>query len=184
MRRLARGLVPLGLSALGVLVVHQLAYLSVLAAGLLTPEGVLDHGHISMQWAVVTPIAVLAAAGFIVHQIRSLPISIGSSFRLLAPMTGLGFVIQESVEHHIAGQTVSETFSSPAVIVGVLLTPFVVGALVHTLSSVAEFVAAQFAVPPSFAVGIVQVWSPFRHVDPTPVRVLAVSPRGPPIRLR
>ncbi len=181
--RLSTAAIGLGLAALGSLVTHQIAYVVVLAAGVMSRTDMTAHGHLATQWALVTPIAVLATSGFIVRQVQRLGLSNPLPVRSLAMLTSAMFVAQEMIESVVAGRSALSVCTSPAVILGVILTPLVAFALSRILGGVTDLVRRFIDIghphdvddPPSFG-------------RPTsarlvPLRVSTTSaPRGPPAR--
>lgn len=181
--RLSTAAIGLGLAALGSLVTHQIAYVVVLAAGVLSHADMTDHAHLATQWALMTPVAVLAASGFIVRQVQRLGVANPLSVRALATLTSTLFVVQEMTESVVAGRSALSVCTSPAVILGVAITPLVAWALSRILGGVTDLVRR-----------FIDIGEP-HHVDgppsferPTSARLvpLRVStkapPRGPPAR--
>lgn len=180
--RILTALGGVGLCALAALVTHQIAYLLVMGLGIVAPSDMTDHGHLTAQWAIVSPVAILAASGFVVRQVHRLgavtPLSVVPS----ALITGLLFCTQELIEGLVAGRGAVGTATSPAVIAGVLLAPIVAFALVRLLDGVTELVRRFVQRSDSPPRGSRPV-RPGSRVVPIPVRVVANTPtRGPPVR--
>lgn len=177
-----RPLVEKIVAALGALVTHQLAYLLVPLLGF-NAAAASDHGHISLQWALITPVAVAAMAGFIVWQLRSLGFRSALSARSLGLWIVGFFLIQESIEGVAGGHSLLELATHPAIAAGVVLGPIVGWLISRLLAGVAEL-AAKFLVRPSFGV------APKAQLIPIPVRSKSVRvgspsrPRAPPSSLR
>lgn len=170
-------------AALGALITHQVAYLlvSLLGPSIAAPT---DHGHLSTQWAVVAPVAIGAAALFIVRQLRALGFHAIVSTRQLSGFVVAFFIVQELVEGLIAGVPIAELVRHPAIATGVLLAPLVAWLLVRILDGVGEL-AARFLTAPT------PLFPPARpRLVPIPVRVRAriagspSRPRAPPSSLR
>lgn len=139
-----RPLVEKLVAALGALVTHQMAYLVAPALG--STAVTTDHGHLPLQWAIVTPAAVAAVAGFIVWQLRSLGFRSDLSARSMAATVAGFFALQELIEGFVAGRSAVATLTLPAVLIGVVLAPLVAWGLVRLLSEVTDL-AARFVGP-------------------------------------
>lgn len=139
-----RPLVEKVVAALGALVTHQVAYL--LAAAADPGSGPLtDHGHLSLQWAIVTPLAVGAAAGFVVWQLKSLGFRSHLSAGHLGSMVVAFFLVQESLEGLAAGVSIGRLLQHPAIAIGVLMAPIVGWLLSRLLAGVTELAARLLA---------------------------------------
>lgn len=174
----------LGFAALGALVTHQIAYVTVLGFGVLSHADMTDHGHLAAQWALVTPVAVLAACGFIVRQVQRLGVESPLPVRSLSALTAVMFAIQELTEGLLADRSAWAVATSPAVVLGVLITPLVAWALTRLLGGVTDLVR-RFVNTGDAAVGGGRPVSFPRpsSVRLVPLRVSASSPpRGPPAR--
>ena len=128
------------LGALGSLVVHQLAYLAVYPSEAHRAAELVDHGHLSTQWALVAPAAVVAAAVFILRQARDLGLGRDLSAVRLASAVAMAFGVQELAETVIAGAAPWSVLANPAVLVGLVLTPVVGLAFARMLGAVSEVV--------------------------------------------
>lgn len=177
------------LAALASLVVHQLAYLLAYPLGPLSIGNFGDHGHVSAQWAVVTPVAVLSAVALILRQVRNLTSLRGGVPESVCPRTiamiaGALFVGQETIEGLVAGQSVWQVLTHPAVLLGVLLVPLVALVIVRVLHRVGEIVAQKATIRFEFGFA-----SDAGVVAPRHVRVISsvagrvAAPRGPPVWL-
>lgn len=183
-----RPLVEKVVAALGALVTHQIAYL---LASLLVSTGVIgaventDHGHLSVQWAIVAPAAVASVCGFILWQLRNLGFRTALSVRYLSMMVVAFFLIQETVEGLAVGRSVGATMVHPAIMIGVLVAPLVAWLMSKALAGVTELAARFINVLSSVTVPTVPA-----HPMPVPVRCSSVHlggrsrPRAPPSRLR
>ncbi len=167
---------------LGALVVHHFAYLF---SGLLGGGGtVTDHGHLSMQWAIISPVAVLAMSAFAVRQFRELGFRLSLSVRALSGYITGFFLLQELTEGLIDGRSPLAVAAHPAIIIGVLLAPLAAWLLTRLMAGVTELAARLLAGP---HVG----GPPNRPVlIPLTIRVSSTDyrspsrPRAPPSRLR
>lgn len=167
------------LAALGALLIHQLAYLIATPFSALPAVG--DHGHLSTQWALVTPAAVVAASFFVLRQVRSLHLGRTVNRNHLALASASMFLGQELVETLLGGENAIGALTHPAALIGFLLAPLVAIAISHLLSEASELVARLFHAP-----------APLEHprslVMPRPVADAAPSlcdltgtpSRGPP----
>ncbi len=178
-----RPLVEKILAALGALVTHQLAYPLASLAGLdaVAPS---DHGHLSLQWAVVTPLAVAGVAVLIVWQLRSLGFRSFVSARTLGALIVGFFVVQEMIEGLTAGHTPTTVLTHPAIVIGVMIGPLIAWLLSKLLTGVTELAA--------------RLLSPDRIPEPAPgqlprhrgLRFTSTPggspsrPRAPPFQLR
>lgn len=177
-----RPLVEKLVAALGALVTHQMAYLLVPMLGY-SGGAATDHGHISLQWAVLTPLAITAAAAFIVWQLRSLGFRSALSARGLGLWTVGFFLIQESIEGLVGGHSLVELAAHPAIATGVLLGPIVGWLLARLLAGVTELAAKLLSGPSSGT-------PPKGRLIPIPVRANSTRPgsrsrpRAPPSSLR
>lgn len=183
-----RPLVEKVVAALGALVTHQVAYLlaSVLATTIgMTAAETTDHGHLSVQWAIVTPLAVAAAAAFILWQLRTLGFRSGLSARSMAVMVASFFVVQELIEGFVSGRSAIATLTHPAIVIGIAVAPVVAWVMSRLLAGVTEL-AARFVRPPS----AISFPTSGPRLVPVPVRYQSTSlggrtrPRAPPSRLR
>ncbi|MEM7323694.1 MAG: hypothetical protein AAF531_11470 [Actinomycetota bacterium] len=179
-----RPLVEKLLAALGALVTHQIAYLlaGAVAGG---NVAVTDHGHLSVQWAVVTPVAVAAAALFIIWQLRSLGFRSNLSARSMGAMVGGFFVVQELIEGFVSGRSAVATMTHPAILIGIAIAPIVAWFIARLLSGVTELAARFVTGRPSLTFPLS---GPRLVPVPVSVRSQVVGgrsrPRAPPSRLR
>ena len=184
--------VLLGLAALTSLVMHQLGYLLAIPAMGDTAVGgtavgntaVGDHGHLSAQWAIVTPVAVISAVVMILRQVRNLGVAPAFESSRLAAVAGVLFVAQETTEALVAGQSIGSVASHPAVWIGLLLAPLVALAVVRLLRRVGDIVAESGRTRP-FVPGrfVADLSVSHRVLMPASVFVCVAAPRGPPALL-
>ncbi|MGI9594641.1 MAG: hypothetical protein ACR2QK_00695 [Acidimicrobiales bacterium] len=178
-----RPLVEKVVAALGALVTHQLAYLAASVAGLSNAVSA-DHGHLSLQWAIVAPLAVGGAAALIVWQLRSL------GFRSVIPARQLGalvvgfFIVQELIEGLAGGHSIAELMTHPAIAIGVAIGPVIGWLLSRVLAGVTELAARLLARPdfqaPAVRTKLTPIPIPYRsNGTASPSR-----PRAPPSPLR
>ncbi len=187
------------LAALASLVVHQLAYVlayPMVSLGSITGIGNTagfgntgsfgDHGHVSAQWAIVTPVAVLSAVALILRQVRNLTSARGGVSALVRPasiamIAGPMFVGQETIEGLLAGQSIGQVLTHPAVVLGILLVPLVSMVIVRLLRRVGEIVAQKATLRAEFRFASDSVVAAPRRVRVFSSVVSRVSaPRGPP----
>ncbi len=180
LKSLAAGLT---FAAVAALVVHQLAYLVVYPSFVDRADALGEHGHVSVQWALATPLAVLAATVFILRQVRNLGVAAPVRTLPISATAAALFVAQELTEGAIKGTSVVEGLQNPALILGVCIAPLVVSAMFRTLRSVGEFVVdlvLQLVVRPVLRSRLFT-----SSTEQTILAVLPVSPaapRGPPMR--
>ena len=169
------------LAALGALVIHQLAYLFAFPLADIRAARLAGHEHLSTQWALVTPLAVVAASTLILRQIKHL--RLGSDLRAgpLAALSGLFFLAQETIEAATQGVGIASTLANPATTIGLLLAPFVGLAFVGTLHRATELVAGLLATPAAVSFPQVSFPRPTDERRSSDRLVLSTSPRGPPV---
>lgn len=148
---LYRPLVEKLIAALGALIVHQVAYFAApgltAALGVELPEAA-DHSHLSTQWAVVAPLAVVATAGFVIWQIRGFGFRSALSWRYLGGLVGGFFLVQEVIEGAVSGHSIASVLTHPAVLLGLVLAPLIGWVLSRALSGVTEL-ARRLLSPPT-----------------------------------
>ena len=177
-------LIVRALGALGALVTHELAYLAIAALTVGQPSHS-DHRHLSLQWAAVAPVALVAASLWVLRTLRSLGYRRAS---LSVPRLGANvvafFVVQEVLEGLLTGHGPAQSLTHPATVAGVVLAPLVAWAIARLLGSAAD-VAARF-------VRLAAVVTAARPARPALVPVRHASriasspsrPRAPPTLLR
>lgn len=176
MRRLDSILV----GAIGVLIVHQLAYT---ASATLGYETSIAHGHLALAWMVSSLGALIALATAISRSLRARNHAAAST-RALVRWIGGGYVAMEALERTYDGAGALSLVSEPAFWLGVVAAPLVAVALRSSLDNAVRAVAAfiQTIRAPK--------WRPARVVAPTSFRLLtvqtdsvsaSVSRRGPPV---
>lgn len=173
------------LAALLALVIHQLAYLLAYPVAATRTDQLADHGHLSTQWALVTPVAVLAAAGFIIRQIRQLGLGRSLDARWLGVLGGSAFFVQEFIEAGLGPDGFGAVATNPAVWIGLAVTPLVAYGLERILHQATELVARLLDGPPP--VDIIRAATlPRPGDDPrlSGIQLAAVPARGPPRSLR
>lgn len=167
------------LAAVGVLIVHQVAYTSSAVVGV---ETSVAHGHLAVAWFGAS-IALLGALA------RAISVSLkkrqhdAGDVRTLAFAIGVGYVAMELVERLVDGQGATSLFSEPVLWLGMAIAPLVAIALHWSVRSVVEH-AVDFLTPPqrTWAAGPTPL-VPFTTVEPAFARVsVVVSRRGPPVR--
>ncbi len=180
---LYRPLVEKVVGALGALITHQIAYLLVSLVGLRF-HSLTDHGHLSLQWAIVAPLAVGAIAGFIIWQLQGLGFRSNMSVKYLSALVAGFFVVQETIEGLVSGLSVVEIATHPAVLTGLVIGPAVAWLLCRAMAGVTELAARLFS--------DLEFGYPASRAKPIPVPVRCTSttigsrsrPRAPPSTLR
>lgn len=171
------------LAALGSLVIHQFAYLLAFPATRHAGEALVEHGHMTTQWAIVTPLAIVMAVVAVLRQARQLGLTNPLRVSTLGSSAALLFVGQELVESFIAGRSVLEAFAQPALVLGVVVAPLVAWFIVRLLRQATILVGQLIAGPRRSAVGSPRVFSPVgQWLTPTAPLLSISSPRGPPNR--
>jgi len=172
------------LAALVALLVHQLAYLTAFPLLTLHADHVGDHRHLSTQWALITPLAVSAAAGVIVRQVRSLGLAPGVDWRPLA-LLGAGFFAgQEAIESVVQTGGLEAVAVNPATWIGLLLAPALARAVVAVLRQASELAARCLERPHAPALPACVVARPTDDRARTNRILGPCSPRGPPRLIR
>lgn len=152
MRRVRQAAPKAAIAGLGALVVHQLAYLAAYPIVNARDIALSDHSHLSTQWAVITPLAVIGAVVLVLHQARSLGLRTSLSARLLGPLIAAFFVAQEAIESALAQNGLIDLFGSPALWFGVILAPLVGWLMVRALRGAGELAARLFTATPSVGI--------------------------------
>ncbi|MEL7156666.1 MAG: hypothetical protein AAFN30_08715 [Actinomycetota bacterium] len=169
------------LAALGSLVIHQLAYLAAYPVEATRAAQLADHGHMSAQFALVTPVAVVAAACFILRQVQGLGLGRRLSARRLTMASSGLFLAQEAIEATVRGDAPWSIVAHPAIVLGLALAPLVALGFRRMLEVVEH--AVRRLRPPSSLVAVprVAVLRP-RSDRPLTARFLPAGPtRGPPL---
>lgn len=164
------------------LVVHEMAYLVLLGH----PGGVtLDHSHLATQWGLVTPIAVVAAAAFIIGQLRQLGAGRSIDHRALAAITALAFTAQELTESVVQSGGLDAAFTNPAILIGLAFSPLVAWVVARVLREATDLLAG--ILPPTtplLAPVAALVPLATSHRCPTTIVDRSTSERGPPSSVR
>jgi hypothetical protein len=168
------------------LVAHQLAYLAARPLTALHPvldlaeTGSLDHPHLSTQFALVMPLAAVAAAVVIIRWARRL--GLGADLRAghLGMAGGLLFVGQEAVEALTQTGGIGAMAASPATFLGLLLAPVVAAVAVRLLQQASAIVARLLETRPPEFPNVLPVPRPRDGVDGGRIGSGANLARGPP----
>ena len=172
------------LASLVALIVHQVAYLVAFPLAAARADQLADHGHLATQWALVTPLAVLAAAGFIIVQVGKLGFASHLRWQPLGAVAAVLFVAQEAIELALRGDELAGVIEHPAVLLGLILTPFVAALVVRAIDEATEFVG-RLLQPKPVAVPNSITTPSWIDVLRLPQRGLGSnSPRGPPRPIR
>lgn len=168
------------LAALGSLVIHQLAYLAAYPVEAARAAQLADHGHMSAQFALVMPVAVVAAACFILRQAHGLGLGRQLSTRRLAIASSVLFLVQETIESVLRGEPAWAVLGQPAVILGLAWAPVVAFGFRRMLEVVEQAVRRLRPAGPAVAVPRVAVLRPASD-RPLVTRFIPAGPtRGPP----
>ncbi|MEM9133791.1 MAG: hypothetical protein AAF962_19445 [Actinomycetota bacterium] len=168
------------LAALGSLVVHQLAYLAAYPVQATRAAQLADHGHLTTQFALVTPIAVVAAAAFILRQAKGLGLGAGLTARQLTVCTWLLFGIQETVETVLRGDPAWSVITQPAVVLGLLIAPLAAVGFRRMLQVVEDAVRQWYQRPTTAPLPRPRALRPVSD-RPLAARFIPTGPtRGPP----
>lgn len=186
-RRLAAPITLLSLGALVSLVAHQLAYLVAKPLVAMAPalqhasHGHLDHSHLSFQFALVVPVAAVAAAVVIIRWARRLGLGAGLRAHHLGAVGGLLFVGQEAAEAISQTGGLGAMAANPATFIGAFLAPIVALLAILLLRQASAVVARLLgpAHPPAFPT-VRKLPHPVDGVDMGRVGPGARLARGPP----
>lgn len=149
--RFVGGAVNVGVAALGVLLVHELAYA---LAGWLHVDHhstAPDHHHQSFLMAVIGPIALLCAAAVVIRQARRLGLRISVSPSQMSAMVSGLYLLQESIEVAQAGGGIGALVANRAVPAGLALAPIIAWALSAVLTQAATLVREWLGIEPTVA---------------------------------
>lgn len=172
--------VAVPLAGLVALVMHQLAYLVAFPVGAVRAAELADHGHLTTQWALITPLAVVTAAGVILRQVRALRLAPTLRWRSLTVLSAGLFSAQEAIEAIVVAGTPSELWSNPALYIGLALAPLLAMTVVRALRQASELVA-RFLRPPACPTPAARPPIPAADDRWTDLQELGAGcPRGPP----
>ncbi len=178
--RFVGGAVNVGVAALGVLLVHELAYA---LAGWLHVDHhstAPDHHHQSVLMAVIGPIALLCAVAMVIRQARRLGLRISVSPSQMTAMVSALYLLQESIEVSQSGGGIGALVTNRAVMFGLALAPLIAWALAALLTQAAALVREWLGIEPSA--------TPSESIRLRPVDVIwrgtmlgaSARPRAPP----
>lgn len=168
------------LAALGSLVVHQLAYLAAYPVQATRAAQLADHGHLTAQFALVTPVAVVAAAAFILRQAKGLGLGGALSARRLTVATWILFGTQETIETVLRAEPALSVLTQPAVLIGLALTPLTSLGFRRMLQAVEQAVRQWYRRPEADVVARPRALRPASD-RPLAARYIPTGPtRGPP----
>ncbi|NNC81263.1 MAG: hypothetical protein HKN94_14060 [Acidimicrobiales bacterium] len=168
------------LSAVGVLVVHQVAYT---ASATLGYESSVAHGHLAVAWLASSLAALVVLATAVTRSLRARRHRT-SSLSALAGWIGGGYIVMESLERTYDGAGALSLFPEPVFWFGLVATPLVALGLRRAADSavraITSFVETMRAVR----------WPTVAAISPPAFELLfvssnsataAVSRRGPPV---
>lgn len=186
-RRVSASITLLTLGALVSLVAHQLAYLAAEPLVAVRPalghaaHGHLDHGHLSAQFALVVPLAAIAAAVVIIRWARRMGLGANLQAGRLGFVGGTLFVGQEAIEALSQTGGLGAMAANPATFLGALLAPIVAYLAVLLLRRASDIVARFLETPrpPAFA-DVRKLPRPSDGVDMGRIKPGARLARGPP----
>lgn len=167
------------LAAMGVLLIHKLAYTFV---EFFAPVALVNHSHLAAAWSFGSFAMLACLARTIVVSVKRRHHA-DLNARGLAAAIAAGFAVLEQAERLLAGYEITALFSEPVFWVGLAFAPLVAVVLSHAVRSVTKL-AANWAVPglrtwPSLPV------NPLQQLVLVPAHVVyrsATSRRGPPVR--
>lgn len=170
------------LSAAGVLVLHQLAYMS---STLIGYEASVAHGHMAVAWfgGSLALLAVLASA--IVRSLKRRQHLAASSGALTGRLI-IGYTLMEQFERALDGYGTFDFFTEPVFWLGVAAAPFVAIALRWSIGSVVRIAAAiaADALRPALIKPMSVANPHLGFVPPLGLQLASVvSRRGPPARV-
>lgn len=166
---------------MGALVVHQLAYLLTYPVAAVRADALADHSHLSLQWVLLTPTAVIAASTFVLLQVRSLELGQRLGRRRLGGLTGAMFLGQEIIEAQLSGENPLLVLTHPAAVIGVVLAPLVALIITLVLGEASELVAQFLRSPlPIATKRAASVPRPGADLAPRGPRITCAPSRGPP----
>ena len=178
-----RRLDDLLLTGVGVLAVHQAAYTVSAALGF---ESSIAHGHMAIAWLVGSLLALVGLGLAVTRSLRQRSHAIGSPHVLISSML-VGYTLMEAVERTYDGVGAFSLPTEPVFWLGVGLTPLVALVLRWSLGSaerIAELFVGGLRTRGSWPDPIIPVLGATEVVlAPLPSSSVAVSRRGPPVRL-
>lgn len=168
------------LGAVGVLVVHQVAYT---ASATLGYESSIAHGHLAFAWMAGSLAALVGLATAIARSLRSRNHVAASATSMTRWIAG-GYLAMEALERTYDGAGAASLLSEPTFWLGVVAAPLVAFALRRSLDNAVRVVTAFIETMQT------PNWRPTRVVVPATFQLLtvrtdsvsaSVSRRGPPV---
>jgi len=173
------------LSVAGMLLVHEWAYGIARMANL--AESRVSHSHLAAFWSTIGPLVALSLAALALRESRNLHLATPLRARSMVAGMGSMFVTMELVEFARAGLSVGDAFTSPQVIIG-LLVVVPIAACMSRLATVAQEVVRTLSLAklhrvtrPSHTVVVTAV---SLTVPVTRRLAFSVCRRGPPAHCR
>lgn len=165
------------LSAVGVLLVHQIAYTASAMAG---AESAVGHGHLAQAWWFASLAALVALARSITRSLKRRAHDPGNELALFGWVAS-GYVALEQIERLVDGIGVTALFSEPVFWIGLAAAPFVALTLHRSIRKFEAVVDSLVATPPRPTWPTLPVAQP--ALRPIEVRVSAgYHPRSRPRR--
>lgn len=178
MRRVDSGL----LAILGVLIAHEIAYLTSAAVGY---ETSIAHGHLKTAWLVGSVALLALVSRAIVTSLRRRRHDGGNVLHLAGSIAG-GYFLMEQFERAIDGYGAFDIFSEPVFWFGLAAAPLVAAALSWSLRSVEQAVSRFIDTSTPDAHSLVEFACTLCITSltprPSPALSSVVSRRGPPQR--
>jgi hypothetical protein len=165
MRRLDKVL----LAAIGVLIVHQVAYTVSAIAGI---QPSLVHGHLAVAWIGSSVAALLLLTRAVTRSLRARNHGVVDGFRLFGSIAG-GYFFMEQFERALDGQSTFSLFAEPVFWLGLVATPLVAVALRWSVRAVERLASVFIPRQP------VRVDS--SHTEPSLAATALMGPAFPPL---
>lgn len=168
------------LSAVGVLVVHQVAYT---ASATLGYESSVAHGHLAVAWLTSSLATLVMLAMAVTRSLRSRGHRT-SSLPTLVGWIGGGYIVMEGLERTYDGAGALSLFSEPVFWLGLVATPLVALGLRRAADSAVQAITAFVETMRAVRWATVAILSPpafeLLFVSSNSATT-AVSRRGPPV---
>lgn len=171
------------LASIGVLLVHQVAYM---ASALLGYEASVAHGNMAIAWFGGSLATLYVLARAITHSLKKRSHTSPNEIALFCAIAG-GYVLLEQFERAIDGYGTFTLFSEPVFWLGMAVAPLVALALHWSVRSVVrliEFVGPSVRTKRWPEAATLRAFAPAATISPLSLRLASVvSRRGPPAGL-